>query len=171
MDTTLSTIGDYNSAIEYTDRPTVKAVIQNEGKILILNGGLLPGGGVDAGETNIQALYRELAEEIGATVGNVRPHGTIIQYRNILKRKYIVTGYSAELVSLGGRTKPQDDGEAQFVPTWATFDKALEVIENSIRNVSLKDMSNDANQGLLYNLMTSRELVNTIRYQASIVAG
>ena len=53
-------------------RIRVSAVLRREGRILLIRQEkpgkeywMLPGGGVDAGETLLQALKRELAEECG----------------------------------------------------------------------------------------------------------
>ena len=54
----IQVIGKQNES--FAERPTVKAVIRRGGKILILNDGLLPGGGVDSGESYVQALQREV---------------------------------------------------------------------------------------------------------------
>ena len=53
---------------DYIDRPTVKAVILNDQDEVLLFSGGLPGGGVEDGETNEQALARECMEEIGGTI-------------------------------------------------------------------------------------------------------
>jgi 8-oxo-dGTP pyrophosphatase MutT (NUDIX family) len=67
--------------------------------ILLFSGGL-PGGGVEFGETSEEALVRELMEEIGATVTIDRELGNVVAYRDVLKLKYIFTGYHCSLVSL-----------------------------------------------------------------------
>lgn len=159
MNEILNIFGTMDASIDYIDRPTVKVVIKNEERILILNGGLLPGGGVDDGERDIDAIKRELEEELGASVENIHSIGTVIQYRNLLSRKYLVKGYLVDFVAFSGETKPQDKGEAAFMPEWVTLDEALKILEASINEVSLMDMDDDANQGRLCNLMTSRELI------------
>lgn len=83
----LATIGQLDSSIQYTDRPTVKVVIKNDNKVLILNEGLLPGGGIDPGESDQNAITRELQEELGVTVTDVQEIGTVVQYRNLLEKK------------------------------------------------------------------------------------
>ncbi len=115
----LATIGRMGPSIHYTDRPTVKVVIKNDDKLLILNKGLLPGGGIDPGESDHDAIIRELQEELGVTVKDIREIGTVVQYRNLLDKKYIINGYSAVLSTTGGLTNPQDEGEAQFTIQWA----------------------------------------------------
>ncbi|HWC57696.1 MAG TPA: NUDIX hydrolase [Candidatus Paceibacterota bacterium] len=87
--------------VDYVDRPTVKAVILNNKDEVLLFSGRLPGGGVERGETGEVALARECMEEIGATlhIDIEEMLGTVIQYRDLPKLKYIVHGYLYSLAS------------------------------------------------------------------------
>ena len=105
----LKTIGEAKETVRYIDRPTVKIVIKNDNKILLLNDGLLPGGGVDVNESHYQAVARELTEELGVSVENMREVGAVIQYRDYLEKRYIIQGYVAKLGSVGGTTSTQDE--------------------------------------------------------------
>jgi 8-oxo-dGTP pyrophosphatase MutT (NUDIX family) len=49
-------------------------------------------------------ITRELQEELGLTVRDVQEIGTVVQYRNILDKKYMTNGYTAELETIGGLT-------------------------------------------------------------------
>lgn len=158
----LTHIGQIDPSIHYADRPTVKVVIRRDDTVLLLNNGLLPGGGVDANESDIDAITRELTEELGVTVKDIKEIGTVIQYRNFLNKRYMVNGYTATFDSTGGPVSPQDEGEAQFIQRWLTLGKALDLILGSIATAKTKPMSNDANQGELYNLMTVYELLKRI---------
>lgn len=151
----LATIGQVDTSIQYTDRPTVKAVIKKDNKVLILNKGLLPGGGIDLGESDQDAITRELQEELGVTVKDVQEIGTVVQYRNLLEKKYLINGYVASLETAGGLTNPQDEGEAQFTIQWLALKDALTFVAESIEEVKLKPMNDDANQGKLYNLIAT----------------
>lgn len=158
-------IGQIDNSILYTDRPTVKCIIMKNGLVLILNHGLLPGGGIETGESHGDALNREVQEELGITIHNAKKLGTIIQYRNFLHKRYIIDGYVAELGSANGPTNPQDEGEAQFTPLWLPVDEAIQRVEDFILVAKEKPMDNDANQGRLYNLLTSYELLKQLRVQ------
>ena len=160
---TLATIGHIDASIRYTDRPTVKVIIKNDDKLLILNKGLLPGGGIDPGESDHDAIMRELQEELGVTVKDIREIGTVVQYRNLLDKKYLINGYSAILNTTGGLTNPQDEGEAQFTIQWLDLKDAMAYVSKSIEEAKLKPMDDDANQGRLYNLMTTYEFLKALK--------
>lgn len=162
----IAVIGKLNPLIHYIDRPTVKVVIKKEDKILILNEGLLPGGGISPGESKLYAIARELREELGVSVSNIEAVGSVVQYRNFLEKRYVIYGYVATLDSTGKATDPQDDGEVNFISRWLPIEEALKCTEDSIKSVNLKPVENDTHQGKLYNLMTTRELLKKISVDA-----
>ena len=158
----LATIGKINPSIQYADRPTVKVIIKKDHKLLILNKGLLPGGGVEPGESDQDAISRELQEELGVTVKDVQKIGTVVQYRDLIDKKYVINGYAAELDTTGGPTNPQDEGEAEFIVEWFTLDEALARTLISIEEMKLKPVNDAANQqSKLYNLMTAYAFLKT----------
>ncbi len=160
----IASIGEAFTNITYIDRPTVKVVIHHDDKILILNNGLLPGGGVEEGETISDSIKRELQEEIGAIVSNVKEIGLVEQFRSFLKKRYLVYGYSADLVEFTHTPNPQDIGEANFEKHWVTTEEALRMITASVKELqaSTQTFESDATQGKLYNLMTSFEIIKAL---------
>ena len=159
----LAVIGEKDSSINYTDRPTVKVVIKKDDHILILNNGLLPGGGIDSKESDAEAINRELLEEIGVAVEKIDELGRVTQYRNYLKKIYLVFGYQATFSRFSGAPTPQDDGEAMFTYTWATKDEALHLIDKVIQEQKAHALDSDESQGRLYNLMTARVIIGASR--------
>jgi 8-oxo-dGTP pyrophosphatase MutT (NUDIX family) len=157
-------IGTLDPSIVYTDRPTVKALIFNQNnEVLIINNGLLPGGGVEDNEDDPTALRREIAEEVGMVISGIKELGTIIQYRNLINRKYIINGYTANYVDDLGKTSPQDEREASFTYAWYSIEDAVHLLDNSIDQMKDMVVSNDADyQGKLYNLQTTQILLNSI---------
>ena len=69
---------------KYIDRPGVYAVIEDNHKQIAVietsNGYFLPGGGVDSGETEVEALKREIIEEIGYQVLELAEIGEAVEY-------------------------------------------------------------------------------------------
>jgi len=160
---TSKVIGAQNSSIIYTERPTVKALIINEiGKVLIINEGLLPGGGVEDHEDNVIALAREIIEEVDITVSDIHKLASVIQYRDFLKKKYIINGYTARYVDNSRQTLPQDEGEARFTYSWRSIEDAIKLVDFSINQTeNTKALVDDAYQGKLFNLQTTRVLLDS----------
>lgn len=60
-------------------RHTVRGIIIKDKKVLLVTGHgadfyWTPGGGVEAGETVVEALHREIKEELGVSVTNYKPY-------------------------------------------------------------------------------------------------
>ena len=159
----VASIGLSDASIRYTDRPTVKIIIKKDDTILLLNNGLLPGGGVNRSESDSDAISREIHEELGLVVTDVKELGTVIQYRDFLKQRYIINGYTATLDSTGGSSDPQDAGEAQFIQTWLTVNDAFDLVSRSISTAEVQPVDDDTNQGRFYNLMTTYELIKQLK--------
>jgi len=70
----------------YKLRPGAYAILPRDGRLLVTYQGAphheiqLPGGGIDAGESPIQALHREVFEETGWRIGNVRRLGAFRRF-------------------------------------------------------------------------------------------
>lgn len=70
------------SDTQYTLRPGAYAILPRDGKLLMTFQAepepefQLPGGGIDAGESAVQALHREVWEETGWTIAAPRLVGT-----------------------------------------------------------------------------------------------
>lgn len=99
----------YPKKQELKKRKTVRALVINNNKIALLhikafekdfgerNHLETPGGGIDESETPIEALHRELLEETGFIVKNVKYLTTIAIEYNPINRMDIGMFYSCEL--------------------------------------------------------------------------
>ncbi len=75
----------------YRDRPGVYSIIRAGNDLLLAeqNGDLLlPGGGIEAGESVFQALHREINEETGWRAHPVRRLGAYVRYCWISEEQY-----------------------------------------------------------------------------------
>jgi 8-oxo-dGTP diphosphatase len=82
--TPIPEFGTRHEGKNYVDRPGVYAVIENKHKQIAVietrNGYFLPGGGIDPGETVVEALKREIMEEIGYQVTGLTELGEAVDY-------------------------------------------------------------------------------------------
>lgn len=75
--------------VQYRPRPGAYGVILHHGKVLLTREELieteiqLPGGGIDAGETAVQALYRECLEETGWKIQIIRRLGAYQRFTHM----------------------------------------------------------------------------------------
>ena len=83
-DETIPKFGIKHEGIDYIDRPGAYAVIVNNHKQIVVietgSGCFLPGGGMDPGETEMDALHRELMEETGYQISVIAEIGSAVEY-------------------------------------------------------------------------------------------
>ena len=118
-------------------REAVRGVIFREGKLLMVystvNGDYkFPGGGIDAGESHLEALRRELNEECGATLKEVTGEfGKTIEYAHAIEDifdtyKQISYYYFCEINDGLAENSLEDYEEALgFRPEWVDVESAL----------------------------------------------
>ena len=100
-------------------------MIDGEGRVLLVrhtyvSGWHLPGGGVEPGETAIDALRRELLEEGSVdVVGEPRLHG-IFHNTSTTRRDHVVVYVVRAFASHGAKAPDREIAEAAFLPAVAT---------------------------------------------------
>ena len=110
----------------------------------------LPGGGVEEGESVEAGLARELAEEIGCTVGNVRELGIIEEFRDERELHHISYCFAADVTGEKSAPNP-DEGEvaAGAEAVWLGLEDAIRTLEEegarvgeySAKFTSLRDLT------------------------------
>ena len=100
-----------------------------------------PGGGVDKGESHEQALFREVQEECGLSLAQVREEiCRIVEYDSAMEPDYDVfkmTSYYYRCEVQGGFGTQKLDSYEQdlgFEPVWLSLEQALQI------NTSLLDL-------------------------------
>ena len=116
-------------------RPGAKALIVHQKKILVItektsDGAIIhdfPGGGIEFNETAIEALVREVKEEIGLTVRPIKPVGSwsfILEKWNI---HILCIGYQCEIVGLTELDFSHNPADENiFEARWYTKEELLE---------------------------------------------
>lgn len=123
------------SGQKYKPRPGAYAVLVRGGKVLLTYQAepvpefQIPGGGIDPGESPLQALHREVLEETGWRIGLVRRVGvfrrfTFMPEYNLWAEKLCQIYIGRPALRLG------PPAEAGHEPIWVPPDLAVEMVVN-----------------------------------------
>lgn len=102
----------------------IRRVVDGRGEYWVF-----PGGGVEAGETEEQAMMREVQEELSLTVTEskllfeVFNEFTMGKFPPRQEYYYLVTGFTGE-VALGGEEAKRMNEQDQYHPTWVPLKDA-----------------------------------------------
>lgn len=127
------------SSIPRQERRAGRAVIfDKNGNVALLhvtkkNFHKLPGGGIEEGEDIENALRREVLEEIGCEIANLRELGIIEEYRGKFELHQISYCFLADLAGEKGRPQLTEDEIADgFETVWLNIDVAIQQLENEV---------------------------------------
>jgi len=123
----------------YSIRTAARAIVLDDlNQVALLKVGnhnyyKLPGGGIEEGEDKIEALHRELAEELGCKAEIIDEVGQITQYLD--QKKLVQTSYCYLAKQIGERTTPdftEEELADGFEIRWAKdINEAITLVENS----------------------------------------
>lgn len=129
---------DISGRESYSLRKAVRAVLSDgTGRIALMYARQrdyykLPGGGVDEGEALVDALSRELMEEVGVRATVTASLGTVVELRDFDKMKQISYAYSAAVVSEPGEPNfTQSEIDEGFEVRWVDdLNEAITLVES-----------------------------------------
>jgi ADP-ribose pyrophosphatase YjhB (NUDIX family) len=138
---TLLTIRDVDLGLStpvppaYTERRASRAVVFDpDGKVALFHATIkgyhkLPGGGIELGETVEDALRREVLEEIGCAITDIKELGIIEEYRNALGVHQFSCCFTARLDGEKG-TPHLEEGEIAegFETVWLPLSDAVKTL-------------------------------------------
>lgn len=130
-------------------------IINSEGKIAIFNKRAknefkLPGGGVEPGENKIEAFKREVMEEAGCEIHNIRFLGTIKEIQNSDNYRQLSFVFVANVLKDLGKlslTEKERDEAATLI--WLEPKEALEKMEQCLGELKASKYDNVYRSGFM----------------------
>ena len=121
---------------KYKERKTARAVLFDaDGNIALLHAAkvgyhCIPGGAIDEGEDIHTGLAREVREEAGCAMQNIRELGIVEEYRNKHGVVNISYCFIADVSGEKGETEFIDDEiEEGYVLEWMSLENAIKAVE------------------------------------------
>lgn len=148
---------DYDDCVKTFVRPSVRGIIIKNGQIAMMHSlkydyYKFPGGGIDAGETHLQTLIREVKEESGLTVipESVQPYGMVHRVqKSDADEKFVQDNYYY-LCDVEDTVEMQvlDDYEAEerFTLEFVTAEEAIKTNESYDRGSMHRTMTERENR-------------------------
>ncbi len=123
------------SGNRYTHRPGAYAILPRDGKLLMTYQGAphhefqLPGGGIDPGESPLQALHREVFEETGWRIANPCRLGAFRRF--VYMPEYGINAEKICHIYLAHPVRPLGPpSESGHVAVWMDAQLALQEVAN-----------------------------------------
>lgn len=130
---------DVPEPTEWVERKAARAIISDtDANVALLfsttkNYHKLPGGGVEEGEEIIDAVRREVMEEIAWTIDDLRELGIIEEFRNKFALHQFSYCFIAKAVAAQGTPKFVElEIPEGFVTEWLPIDDAIAKLESEI---------------------------------------
>ncbi|MDO8561654.1 MAG: NUDIX domain-containing protein [bacterium] len=124
----------------YVEREASRAIVfDGDNKVALLHSTnyhyhKLPGGGLEEGEDMMAALRREISEEIGCQIKNIRELGIIEEYRNTFSLHQVSYCYIAELDGEKGTPHFEESEMADgFETVWLSLGDAINALKKENR--------------------------------------
>ncbi|MCD9469132.1 NUDIX hydrolase [Photobacterium phosphoreum] len=153
-------------ALTIYHRQATRAIVLNGDNILMLytaryHDYTLPGGGIDAGEDQIQGLIRELEEETGAmNIHDIEPFGLYEEYRPWHKPEHDIVHmesfcYMCKIDAQLGSTRLEDyEQKNGMKPVWINIFDAIAHNEQTMLHSDKKGMSIERETFLLKRIVS-----------------
>lgn len=123
---------------EFTERVAVKVIVfDNEGKIALCGTKykLLPGGGVDAGESLEEAGRRECFEEIGCNIQIEKNIGYSEEVRESGKRHQFTHCLVAKIIGEKGEPQSIQEDEKNMKIYWHSLEDTLRILNEQVHSI------------------------------------
>lgn len=129
----LNIFGENRSKTHTKTRLGCRGIVLQGGKLLVskeekTDFWMLPGGGLETGETPQACCVREIAEETGYIVKPTRQFLTLNEYYK--EYKYVSHYFVCEIIGKGKQNRTPAETERGLVPQWVGIEDFLKIVRN-----------------------------------------
>ena len=112
-----------DQSISYTRRAARAVLFNAAGQVAIMHftatgSYKLPGGGIDEGEDTVAALHREIREETGYEITDIKELGEVVEYRYYCGMHQVSYCYTATATQFVGTQLTQKEQDAGMELQW-----------------------------------------------------
>lgn len=133
-------VGEKNRAYQF--RLAVKAIVFDSQNKLALVGKkwwLLPGGGVEEGESLVEAVRREIEEEVGCDIKIGDEIAVTDEYREKIKRHQETHFFLASVIGEKGIPQTIEENEQGMKVSWLTLAEAVQLLEEQVETMPFEN--------------------------------
>lgn len=133
--------------VTWNTRRTVKAIVLNaEDQIGLVTNPvhglfLLPGGGVEEGETLEEAIERECKEEVGFSVEVLESMGSIVEFRDRDGNQYETLLFVAKTIKPGHAERTEDEIKNGLEIKWISLEEASLVFKEQLERLKRNEIN------------------------------
>lgn len=131
-----ATIGAQKKKVQsYRLRRAARAVLMDGQQVALMHSKKyhyhkLPGGGMDEGETIQHALKREVKEETGCTIQQIKPLGLVIEYRDHFELLQLSYCFLTRVKKKGKKNElTEKEKKEEFEVQWMPLSKAIKALQ------------------------------------------
>jgi 8-oxo-dGTP pyrophosphatase MutT (NUDIX family) len=150
---------DVEQTQSYKSRLAVKIVVFDQNKKIALVGKkyrLLPGGGVEVGETLIDAAKRECLEELGCDIEIFKEIGATEDFRHKTNRHQETHFLLAQIIGPKGIPTTTQDDEQGIQVEWHTLDDVILLLQKE--SLHIREANYNFSFNVLIQLAALKEL-------------
>ena len=143
----LDILGDNRFETFSKKRTGCRGIVVNNGKILVsreanVDYWLIPGGGLEEGETLAECWVREVLEETGYIIEPVEEYLLVNEYYE--EYKYVTHYFICKMIGVGHQNLTEEEKSRGLIPKWLDLQELLSIFSEHQKYAETNEMKRGA---------------------------